>query len=274
MWGLNFTVIRFGLDEFPPFAFATWRFVLCALPVLFVARPQNISWATLAGIGGFMFGGQFVFLFFAMQAGLPPGLTSVLVQLQGPLTVVLAALFLREHATRAQWFGLAAAAVGVVLISRSVEGTASLLAVGLALLSALTWATGNLFFRSARGASMFAVTVWASVLPPIPLALVSLVVEGPEALLMPILHPTWLGWFVLFYTVVPVMWLGYLIWGTLLRTYPAGKVGPISLLVPCAALLFASMLVDEPIGGLRLLGVVIVLGGVAIGVFASGRRLR
>ena len=62
MWGLNFTVIRFGLDEFPPFTFAAWRFILCALPVLFVARPE-ISWAALAGIGGFMFGGQFVFLF-------------------------------------------------------------------------------------------------------------------------------------------------------------------------------------------------------------------
>ena len=273
MWGLNFTVIRFGLDEFAPFAFSTWRFLICALPVLFVARPA-ISWSTLAGIGGFMFGGQFIFLFFAMQAGLPPGLTSVLVQLQGPLTVVLAALFLREHATRGQWLGLAIAAVGVVVISRSVEGTTSVLAVGLALLSALTWATGNLFFRSARGVSMFAVTVWASVLPPIPFALASLVLEGPDALLAPILAPSWRGWFVLFYTVVPVMWLGYLIWGTLLRTYPAAKVGPISLLVPCVALLFASFLVDEPVGGWRLLGVAVVLGGVATGVFASGRRLR
>lgn len=273
MWGLNFTVIRFGLDEFSPFAFSTWRFLICALPVLFVPRPA-ISWGTLAGIGGFMFGGQFIFLFFAMQAGLPPGLTSVLVQLQGPLTVVLAALFLREHATRGQWFGLAIAAVGVVVISRSVEGTTSLLAVGLALLSALTWAVGNLFFRSARGVSMFAVTVWASVLPPIPFALASLALEGPAALLAPILAPSWRGWFVLFYTVVPVMWLGYLIWGTLLRTYPAAKVGPISLLVPCVALLFASFLVDEPVGGLRLLGVAVVLGGVATGLFASGRRLR
>ena len=273
MWGLNFTVIRFGLDEFQPFTFATWRFVLGALPALFVPRP-NISWATLAGIGGFMFAGQFIFLFLAMQAGLPPGLTSVLVQLQGPLTVVLAALFLREHATRGQWLGLAVAALGVVVISRSVDGTASILAVGLALLSALTWATGNLFFRSARGTSMFAVTVWASVLPTIPLALASLVLEGPDALLTPVLAPTWRGWFVLFYTVVPAMWLGYLIWGTLLRTYPAAKVGPISLLVPCAALLFASLLVDEPVGGLRLLGVAVVLGGVAIGVFASVRRLR
>ena len=273
MWGLNFTVIRFGLDEFAPFTF-----VDLALPAGRAAGPVRpkpaISWGTLAGIGGFMFGGQFVFLFFAMQAGLPPGLTSVLVQLQGPLTVVLAALFLREHATRGQWLGLAVATVGVVLIARSVEGSASLFAIGLALLSALTWATGNLFFRSARGVSMFAVTAWACVLPPMPLALAALILEGPDQLLAPILAPTWKGWFALLYTVVPVMWLGYLIWGTLLRTYPAAKVGPISLLVPCVALGFAAWLVGEPIGGLRLFGVVVVLGGVAMGLFASVRRLR
>ncbi len=273
MWGLNFTVIRFGLDEFTPFAFAAWRFLLGALPVLFVPKPA-VSWATLAGIGGFMFTGQFIFLFFAMEAGLPPGLTSVLVQMQGPLTVVLAALFLREHATRGQWVGLAVAVAGVVVIARTVEGTANVLAIGLALLSALTWATGNLFFRTARGVSMFAVTVWASVLPPIPLALASILIDGPGAILTPILAPTWRGWFVLFYTVVPVMWLGYLIWGTLLRTYPAAKVGPVSLLVPCVALGFAAFLVGEPIGGLRLVGVIVVLGGVALGLFASARRLR
>ena len=53
MWGLNFTVIRFGLDEFTPFTFATWRFVLGALPILFVPKPA-ISWGTLAGIGAFV----------------------------------------------------------------------------------------------------------------------------------------------------------------------------------------------------------------------------
>lgn len=273
MWGLNFTVIRFGLDEYTPFTFATWRFFLSALPILFVKRPA-IPWGTLAGIGGFMFTGQFIFLFFAMQAGLPPGLTSVLVQLQGPLTVVLAALLLREHATRGQWLGLAVAALGVLVITRSVEGSVSIVAVALALMSALTWAAGNLFFRSARGVSMFAVTVWASLLPPLPLGIAALALDGPTMLLAPLLAPTLRGWGVLFYTAVPVMWLGYLIWGTLLRTYPAAKVGPISLLVPCAALGFSSVLTGEPIGGLRLVGVVIVLGGVALGLFASTRRMR
>src|SRR6476620_9420431 len=133
-WGLNFTVIRFGLDEFTPFAFATWRFVLGALPVLVLPRPR-ISLKALVGTGLFLFAGQFVFLFFAMQAGLPPGLTSVLVQLQGPLTLVLAALFLRERASAGQWLGLAIATVGVVIISRTVDGTANIIAIGLALMS-------------------------------------------------------------------------------------------------------------------------------------------
>lgn len=270
-WGLNFTVIRFGLDEMTPFAFAGWRFVIGALPALFLPRP-NISWKALAGIGVFLFTGQFVFLFFAMQAGLPPGLSSVLVQLQGPLTVVLAALFLRERATTGQWLGLGVALIGVLVIARSVEGKASVLAVGIALLSALSWATGNLFLREARGTSVIAVTAWASLLPPLPLLLAGALTDGIDRTLAPVLAPTWQVWLVLLYSVVLAMWLGYWIWGTLLRTYPAAKVGPISLLVPCCALTFASQLVGEPVGGLRLIGVIIVLGGVALGVLASVQR--
>ena len=122
---------------------------------------------------------------------------------------------------------------------------------------------------------MFAVTVWASVLPPIPLALMSLVIEGPEALLTPILHPTLarLVRALLYGRAGDVAGLPHLGHAAAHLSRRA-RSGPISLLVPCCALVFASLLVDEPIGGLRLLGVAIVLGGVAIGMFASGRRLR
>ncbi len=270
-WGLNFTVIRFGLDEFTPFAFAGWRFVLGALPVLFLPKPA-VSWKVLGGVGVFLFGGQFVFLFFAMQAGLPPGLSSVLVQLHGPLTAVIAALVLRERATTGQWLGIGVALLGVLVIARSVEGSTSIVAVGIALLSAFSWAIGNLFLREGRGTSILAVTAWGSLLPPVPLLLASAVTDGLDATLAPVLAPTLRGWLVLLYTVVPVMWLGYWIWGTLLRTYPAAKVGPVSLLVPCCALAFSAAITGEPVGGLRLLGVAIVLGGVGLGIVASTRR--
>ena len=270
-WGLNFTMIRFGLDAFTPFSFAAWRFVLGALPVLVLPRPA-ISWKALAGTGIFLFGGQFVFLFYAMEAGLPPGLSSVLVQLQGPLTLVLAAIALGERATKGQWAGLFVAMIGVILIARSVDGSASLFAVGIALLSALSWAAGNLFLRETRAASVLSVTAWASLIPAPALLIVSLLHDGAAATFAPILAPSWWAWFVLLYTVVPVMWLGYLLWGTLLRTYPAGKVGPVSLLVPCCALVFSGWLTGEAVGGLRLVGIAVVLGGVALGILASGRR--
>lgn len=270
-WGFNFTAIRFGLDEFTPFAFAGWRFVLGALPVLFLPKP-DVSWKVLAGVGLFLFGGQFVFLFFAMQAGLPPGLSSVLVQLHGPLTAVIAAIVLREHATKGQWFGIVIALCGVLVIARSVEGSTPIAAVGIALLSAFSWAIGNLFLREGRGTSILALTAWGSLLPPVPLLLASYFVDGIDATFAPVLAPTLRGWLVLLYTVVPVMWLGYWIWGTLLRTYPAAKVGPVSLLVPCCAIALSALITGEQVGGLRLLGVAIVLGGVGLGIVASTRR--
>ena len=270
-WGLNFTVIRLGLDEFAPLAFAAWRLVLGALPVLLLPRPA-VSWMVLAGAGAFLFGGQFVFLFFAMQFGLPPGLSSVLVQLHGPLTAVIAAAVLRERVSAGQWLGIGVALVGVLVIARSVEGSTTLVAVGMALLSALSWAIGNLFLREARGTSILSLTAWGSLLSVLPLLMASLLVDGIPATLAPILAPTWRGWLALLYTVVPVMWLGYWIWGTLLRTYPAAKVGPVSLLVPCCALAISAALAGEPLGGLRLAGVAIVLGGVALGIFASVSR--
>jgi len=272
IWGFNFTAIRLGLDEMTPLAFAGWRFVVAALPALFIPFPA-VSWRALAGIGVFLFTGQFVLLFFAMQAGLPPGLTSVLVQLQGPLTFVLAALFLRERASPGQWLGLAIALAGVIVIARSIEGTANVLAVLVALLSALSWAIGNLFLREARGAPIIAITVWSSLLPPVPLLLAGIAIDGAGPTFAPFLAPTWQGWLALLYSVVPVMWLGYWLWGTLLRSYPAAKAGPVSLLVPCFALGFAALVVGEPLGGLRLAGVVVVLGGVALGLFASLKRV-
>jgi len=270
-WGFNFTAIRLGLDEMTPLSFAGWRFVVAALPVLFVPFPA-VSWKALVGISGFLFTGQFVFLFFAMQAGLPPGLSSVLVQLQGPLTLVLAALFLHERATGGQWLGLGIALAGVIVIAQSIEGTASVAAVSIALLSALSWATGNLFLRDARAAPIFSITVWSCLLPPVPLLLVGIAVDGVGPTFAPVLAPTWKAWAVLLYSVVPVMWLGYWLWGTLLRSYPAAKVGPVSLLAPCFALVFAALVIGEPLGGLRLVGVAVVLGGVALGLFASLKR--
>src|SRR5258706_1633598 len=79
IWGTNFVVIKIGLRDFQPFAFAFLRFLLCALPwMLFVRRPR-IAWRWLALFGLLLGPGQFRLLFYAMSADISPGLASLVI---------------------------------------------------------------------------------------------------------------------------------------------------------------------------------------------------
>jgi len=60
----------------------TLRFLVAGVGVLLVRRPR-ISWPMFILIGLTLFTGQFLFLFFAYAAGLPPGVASVTQQMQG-----------------------------------------------------------------------------------------------------------------------------------------------------------------------------------------------
>jgi O-acetylserine/cysteine efflux transporter len=71
IWGVNFVVIKIGLQDLPPILFTALRFLFAALPlVLFIRRPQA-SWPLLAGYGLFQFALQFTLLFTGIKLGLP-----------------------------------------------------------------------------------------------------------------------------------------------------------------------------------------------------------
>src|SRR5215212_458000 len=80
LWGVNFLAIHVGLQHFPPLFLAALRFAVIALPtVLLVPRPQvRLRWLLGYGLG---FGTlQFLFLFVAMDVGMPTGLASLVLQ--------------------------------------------------------------------------------------------------------------------------------------------------------------------------------------------------
>ena len=58
--------------------------------------------------------------------------------------------------------------------------------------------------------------------------------------------------------------LAYAIWGDLLRRYPAATVTPFALLVPFVAAYASSLVFGERFGGLRLIGMALVLLGLAV----------
>ena len=235
LWGLNFPATFYALQHYPPFLAVALRFTLLAIPtILLVPRPQvRAIWLIGTGFGlGFL---QFGFLYVGMAAGMPPGLASLVLQAQAPFTMLLAALLLGERLTARRGAGVGIAVLGLAFIGAHRAQAASWVPVALTLLAALGWAIGNLCSRLARPPKPLHLTMWMSVVPPVPMFLLSFAVEGP--LIGPALSsaltrealPANLG---LLYIVVCASILGYGIWNTLIARHSASAVAPWSMLVP------------------------------------------
>ncbi|WP_299363030.1 EamA family transporter [uncultured Paracoccus sp.] len=267
LWGLNFPATAYALQHYPPLLTAALRFILLSIPtILLVPRPQvRLIWLVGTGLGlGLM---QFAFLYTGMAVGMPPGLASLVLQAQAPFTMLLAVLLLGERLSARAGMGVAIAVAGLMIVGAARAQTASWLPVVLTLLAALGWAIGNLCSRLARPSRPLHLTMWMSVIPPLPLLALSLLLEGPQV------GPALAGAFTraalpanlgLLYIVVCSSVIGFGIWNTLMTRHPASVVAPWSLLVPVVGVLsswaaFGDMpsATELAAGGLVIVGVLI-----------------
>lgn len=271
VWGLAFVATRFGLEGFTPTQLTALRFIIAAVPVVVITRPQ-VSWRLLVSIGLTLFAGQFLLLFLAFRAGMPPGLASVTQQSHVFLTVLLAAVVLRERPTFRQNAGMGLAGAGLLLVATTVGADLPAAALALALSGALSWAVGNLLLKRASGVPMLNLVVWCSLVPPIPMLMLS-ALWGEATLPAAILHAPWAG-------LGGALYLGgaatsvYAIWGFLLVKYPAAAVAPLALLAPVTGVFASAAIFGERFSASRVAGMVLILAGLAVIVIPSARRAR
>jgi O-acetylserine/cysteine efflux transporter len=271
-WGLNFVIIDVGLEEVPPLLLCALRFALVAVPLAcFVERPP-IPWRLLAGIGVALGVLKFGLLFTAMDAGLPAGLASVVLQAQAPFTVLLAAATLRERPGRGQLGGLAAALLGIGVIAAAGGGGVTAAGLALCVAAAAAWAVANLLMKRAAGAEPLALMVWISLVPPLPLLGLSLVVDGPHAVGHALAHLDLKSIGAIVYIAGCSTLGGFAAWSWLMRAYPAGQVASFALLVPPFGLAFGALLLGEPVGAPQVLAAALVVGGVAQATRSSSAR--
>jgi O-acetylserine/cysteine efflux transporter len=269
IWGVNFLAIHASLTQFPPFFLVALRFILIAVPTaLLVPRPKvRLRWLVGYGLG---FGvAQFTFLYWGMAAGMPTGIASLVLQASGPFTLVLGGLLLRERVRGRQWVGIAIAVVGMVLVGFARAQVAALLPFLLVLAGGLGWAFGNLASRLAQPPNPLHLTLWMSVVVPVPMLALSLVFEGPQQIGAALAGsfsaaavPAWVG---LAYTCVIGTAVGSGIWTWLLARHPAGVVAPFSMLVPVVGIATAALVLGEVPGWLELVGGAVVVLGVMVG---------
>ena len=268
VWGFNFVAIKVGLRDMPPLLFTALRFVLAATPllVLGVKGGPPVAWRYILGIGLVMGALQFALLFGGIDAGMPAGLSSLVLQSQAFFTLLFAALLLGDRPGPRPLVGMAVAFAGIGLIAWEMQAGGSLLGLGLVIAAAVAWGAGNIIMKQAKAPDLFRLMLWVSLVPPLPLFLLSLGLEGPERIVQAITGLTWPGFASLAYIAAGATLFGFASWGFLLRHHPASLVAPFSLLVPIFGMSSGALLLGEDFSPVKVAGAVLVFGGLAITV--------
>ncbi|MBM3632851.1 MAG: EamA family transporter [Alphaproteobacteria bacterium] len=245
LWGFNFIAVKVGLLEMPPFLYCAARFCISCLPILCFVKKPSVSWMLIFGIGVTLGVIKFGFMFMGLHMGMSAGLASLVLQSQALFTTVLSAFFLNDNVRTNQIIGMIIAFLGIAFIGITLHESSPLISFLLIIGAAISWAFCNILVKLAGKVNMFSLVVWTSLIPPIPMYVLSFIYEGPGALPQMLSHMSLLGWSCLIFTAVGSTWIGSTLWGILLRTYDASLVVPYSLLIPIFGISFGHVLLNE-----------------------------
>lgn len=272
LWGFNFVVIEWGMGDVPPLLFLAVRFLVVLLPAILLVPRPDAPWRTILAVGVFMSLGQFGFLYTAMAAGMPAGLAGLVLQAQVVLTILIAAVALRERPTRAQVLGVGLGAVGLLVVGLGRGGHVPLLALALCLLAALSWAIGNVVSRASGIKGGLPLTVWSALVVPVPLALLAVAIDGSVVFSDAASAFGWQAVVSTLYTAGLASLVGYGIFNGLLARNPSAAVVPWILLVPPVAIGSAWLLLGEEPTVAELAGGALLIVGVLVALTRTGPR--
>jgi O-acetylserine/cysteine efflux transporter len=276
--GFSFVPIKVALREVPPFALAALRFLFAGVPMVFFIRRPRIPWRQTAAYGFAIGVCQFGLLFLALKLGMPAGLSSLLIQVQVFFTIGLAIALLGDRLHAQNVIGATIATMGIILLAahKLMDGASStFVSFVLVLVAALAWATGNIIAKRAAGKhsdDMFALVVWSSLVPPLPLAALSYAFEGGPAAWQAVVSAGALTWGCVLFVAWGATLFGFASWAGLMHRYPTGLISPFALLIPVSGLASGALFLGESLSPLQAFGVLLVFAGLVVNVF--GQRIR
>ncbi len=277
IWGLNFTVVKAGLEELSPLAFNALRFPFAAAAVLVLIRgtgrqlvPPRKDWPAvmlLGVVGHVTFQMGFIL-------GLDRTLTgnAALLLSTSPVWVLVISFALgRERFNPAVLAGVLATLAGMVILITGGGQQVGAARLGdlFVLGAALSWGAYTVFGRRMvrrRGAlQMTAWTLWAG--------MPFIVVAGVPDLLRTdwstVSLTAWLG---VVYAGVFAIGIAYLLWYRGVRTIGQNRTSVYQNLVPVIALISAWLWLAETPTVQQLLGAVVILAGIVVTRRSPRRR--
>ena len=279
LWGLNYSIVKFGLSEIAPLAFPVFRFGVGGIVLLVIlrlregsigVRREDLPLLAMVGFFGITLS-QISFVFALTNTSASD--TALLGATAPIVTTLLAAAVGLERMGRRHWVAVSIGLVGVVLIvvggAAGAKLGSNVLGDGLALTNVLVSSVSVLPIRpllrrySAHRILAYEMLIGTAILVPFAV---------PGLLAQDYARVTLAGWGSLAYAVVFSGIVTNLLYFTAI-----GRVGPsrsavYQYLQSFLAVLFAVILLGEQITPLQVLGGLVVVGSIVFGRSRVGRR--
>jgi drug/metabolite transporter (DMT)-like permease len=271
VWGSTYLGIRIALESYPPFVLAAIRFMFAGtlmyawLRLRGAAAPTPRQWANAAVTGVLLLVMGNGFVCFAEQT-VSSGIAAVAVASM-PLFAALFSGLYGEWPQRREAIGLAVGFAGVVVLNLGSSLSGSRIGALALLTAAAAWAFGSAWSKRRdmpRGPMNTAAQMLCA---GIALVLVSLG-SGEH---LPV-HPTLRASLALLYLAIFGSIVAFSAYLYLLKTVRPALATSYAYVNPPVAVLFGVMLIGEHVGPLDLVGMAVILVGVAIVILAKGRK--
>ncbi len=271
LWSTGFIAIKYGLQYSSSGDFLMLRtlanLAVFSVLIFFISKRDfkqfNIVHAMVTGL--FIHGAYLVGVFFAIDQGMPAGVTGIIVGFQPLLTAFIAMVVLNEKLSKLQWLALLLGLLGLTLVvSGSLKLTSvSLWGITLAVIALFGITIGTIYQkRFCQNQPLLPSVFWQYVPCLFLFSFISLAQQAP-AIEWHLNFFLSLAWLVVALSVVAILLLMYL-----LEHGGAAKVSSYFYLVPPLTALEAWYLFDEALTTNTIIGMLLC----AVSVFMVMRK--
>jgi len=259
IWGINPAISKLGLQEIPPYTFLTIRYAITALIFLPFARPYKRELKQMFIVA--LTSNVIVnLLIYVAYRDLSPSACSLLLQTEGPISVIMACIWAKEKINFKQALSILLSFVGVAVIMGLPH--MSLVGVALILLSRIFWGICQIVFKDTKHISVPVFAAY-SYLFAIPFTLIgSVFYEHYDYRELANVDWSIAGWPMTFEVVA--LTVAMFMWQRLIAANGVNKIAPFSTLRIIFGIAAGVIMFDDPLNWQIIVGSILVTLGVVL----------
>ena len=261
IWGMGFVIAKAAMEHFSPILLMALRFTLTALCMIWFFRPDPKLFNKLFWIAFVSAAIQYS-LTFTGVSGIDASTAALLIQLEVPFAILLAAVVLGDKLTIRQGVGVSLAFCGAILIVGEPKLANNMRYVLMVIGGGFAWSLGQIMIKILGVTGGFSLISSVAVFAAPQLFIASYLLEDNQ--IDQIITASPAAWAAVVYLGLVMTTLGYAMWYRLLGLYDVNMVMPFLLLLPVASVVGGYLFLDEILTTKIAIGGLLALAGVAI----------